>query len=194
MQHFHKKNTRDNWLKMPIASGAYQHWLTDRQSLTLRLQQRFDVVNVKIVRLQFAKAFINEYKALAMAAREHVLIREVLLMGQEAPVVFAHSVIPKKSLRGSWLGLRRLGCQPLGAKLFAKPQIKRTALSYKKLSSRHPLFRQADQVMRTYLLKSAPDYLWARRSVFNFHQHKIMVTEVFFPEILISNAALQAIG
>jgi len=111
--------------------------------------------------------------------RERALVREVLLLGDYRPVVFAHSVLPRASLRGLWRGLGRLGNQPLGVLLFANPKVKRTQLSYKKLGAHHVLYRSA--LRHT---GSTPPYLWARRSVFNLNGATMMVTEVFFPHII----------
>jgi len=114
------------------------------------------------------------------------LIRDVLLNGGGCPVVFAHSVLPRRSLRGEWLRLGKLGSKPLGATLFANQKVKRTALSYKKLSSNDALYHRAAQYLVT-----KPDYLWARRSVFSLHCAGIMVTEVFLPDIIARSAANQ---
>jgi chorismate--pyruvate lyase len=89
-------------------------------------------------------------------------------------------VLPRASLRGAWNGLGRLGNKPLGATLFANPKVKRTPLSYKKLTSNHALYQHAVQH-----LTDKPSYLWARRSIFSLSCANIMVTEVFLPQLLI---------
>jgi chorismate--pyruvate lyase len=170
---------RSQWLQKPIMSGPYQHWLIDSGSLTLRLKQRYSDFSVKLKLLGYASAFLDEIRPLGIALHHTSLIREVLLMGDKRAVVFAHSVFPRKSLRGSWLALSRLGNKPLGASLFANPQVQRTALSYKKLSPHHRLYRHATQHSN-----AKPAYLWARRSVFSLHGASVMVTEVFLPELL----------
>lgn len=100
-------------------------------------------------------------------------------MDNKQAVVFAHSVLPRNSLRGRWLGLSRLGSKPLGATLFANPQVTRTPLAYKKLSPHHALYLHAAKH-----LADKPAYLWARRSVFGLNCANIMVTEVFLPQLL----------
>src|SRR5450830_125717 len=170
---------RSHWLKKPILSGQYRHWLVDRGSLTLRLQQRYPDFKVKPTLVTYAKLTMDEAATLSVLPRNAAMIREVLLMGNNQAVVFAHSVLPRKSLRGHWLGLSRLGNKPLGATLFADPQVMRTPLRYKKLSPQHVLYQQAAQ-----FLIDPPPYLWARRSVFTLNYANIMVTEVFLPQIL----------
>lgn len=170
---------RSQWLKKPVMSGPYQHWLIDNGSLTLRLRQRYADFSVTLKWLGYASAFLDETMPLGIAPHHTSLIREVLLMGDKGAVVFAHSVFPRNSLRGRWLALSRLGNKPLGASLFANPQVRRTALSYKKLSSHHRLYQHATQHYN-----HRPTYLWARRSVFSLHGANMMVTEVFLPELL----------
>ena len=174
---------RTRWLKQPIQSGAYRTWLIDRGSLTQRLQAKSRYFNVRALRLNRAKPQMDEAKILNIPQQQSALLREVLLLDQQQPLIFAHSVLPDKSVRGAWLGLSRLGNKPLGAALFSDPQVTRTPLEYKKINRQHALYRQAIKH-----LENPPTSLWARRSVFQlssaFERHAIMVTEVFLPNIL----------
>ncbi|MFN3594217.1 MAG: chorismate--pyruvate lyase family protein, partial [Thiobacillaceae bacterium] len=107
------------------------------------------------------------------------LIREVMLLCDEHPLVFAHSVIPRAGLAGPWRSLSRLGNRPLGEALFADPRIVRHPLQYRRLDRRHPLYHSAVRH-----LSVRPSWLWARRSVFCRDGYPILVTEVFLPEVL----------
>jgi chorismate--pyruvate lyase len=107
------------------------------------------------------------------------MLREVHLYCGDTPVVFAHSVIPKKGMNGAWHHLGKLGNKPLGAALFANPLIKRMPLQFRKLDRRHALYRRACAI-----LHEPPSHLWARRSVFILKKYPILVTEVFLPGIL----------
>ena len=159
--------------------GAYRKWLIDKGSLTARLQRRYAKFAVKPVAVKYAKPLQDEAALLYLPAHKAALIREVLLISNNRPVVFAHSVLPRTSLRGPWNGLGRLGNKPLGATLFANPKVKRTPLEYKKLSRQHPIsMRVAEHLAQT------PQTLWARRSIFSLNCANIMVTEVFLPQLL----------
>jgi chorismate lyase len=179
---------RNRWLKIPIASGVYQKWLTDRGSLTLRLQQRYADMHVVPVKSKFETAWVDEAVLLHMPTRQVAIIREVFLMHDKTPLVFAHSVLPIASLRGAWLGLSRLGNKPLGAILFANRRVRRTPLSYKKLDCRDPLYVQVKAQLMQHLpanqTLNLPTELWARRSLFSLNCAKIVVTEVFLPTLL----------
>lgn len=163
----------------PTAHCLYRHWLTDRGSLTHRIQTRCSAFSVRGLRLTRAKSGRDEAACVELNPRELALLREVHLYCGDIPVVFAHSVIPRAGLRGPWRSLSRLGNKPLGAALFADPQVKRSPLQFKKLSRRHELYRRACRI-----LPERPAHLWARRSVFTLHRQPILVTEVFLPGIL----------
>jgi chorismate lyase len=174
-----RSHRRQQWLRKPMLSGAYRKWLIDNGSLTARLKARYNNFAVRPVLLKNAKAFTDESALLGLKASQHALIREVLLMGNNQPVVFAHSVLPKTSLRGPWNGLGRLGNKPLGATLFANPKVKRMPLAFKKLPRQHPISMGVAEHMQR-----SPKALWARRSTFSLGCAKILVTEVFLPHLL----------
>ncbi len=174
----HTKKLRTNWLRKPLSTLAYRHWLIDDTSLTARLQQRYEDFYVRPLSQINAKPIKDEAALLKLKSSMHVNVREVLLIGKGRPVVYAHSILPHTSLRGEWVKLGRLGNKPLGASLFNDPRVKRTPLSYKKLSPNHDLYQKAAQYV-----DNPPLYLWARRSIFNLQCAKILVTEVFLPYI-----------
>ncbi len=175
----YRSQERQQWLKKPMLSGAYRKWLIDSGSLTARLQQRYSQFSVKPVAVKYAKPICDESALLRLPAHKAALIREVLLIGNSQPVVFAHSVLPRASLRGAWHVLGKLGNKPLGATLFANPKVQRTPLRYKKLSPQHALYQHALQH-----LSHKPAFLWARRSIFSLNCANILVTEVFLPQLL----------
>jgi chorismate--pyruvate lyase len=108
-----------------------------------------------------------------------VLVREVFLRCRDVPVVFAHTVLDPLDLRGPWRRIVGLGERPLGAALFADPQIARYPLHQRKIGRHHELHRRLRAVVPT-----AERLLWARRSLFRLYGSPILVTEVFLPEIL----------
>ncbi len=124
------------------------------------------------------KPLDDEARVLNIETYQTALTREVVLEGNGKPVVFAHSVLPRASLRGDWSGLSHLGNKPLGAALFANPKVKRTSLTYKKLSCHHPLYQRVAKHEA-----KLPDSLWARRSMFSLDCASILVTEIFLPQI-----------
>jgi chorismate--pyruvate lyase len=170
---------RASWLKKPVLSNRYRSWLTESNSLTARLQHSYADFFVHPVSINIKKPVFEEAVLLKVSYHVGVQIREVLLFGNKTPLVFAHSVLPRKSLNNAWRELGKLGSKPLGAVLFANPNVKRTPLTYKKLSTNHALYKAA-----VNHLSVKPAFLWARRSIFSLNCASIMVTEIFLPGLI----------
>ena len=154
-------------------------WLRDRGSLTLRIQQRCIRFAVRNVHCGLARVALDESALLGISAQQIAYTREVHLIADEQPVVFAHSVVARHHLSGVWAQVRTLGNRPLGAMLFAHPLVERKPLHYKALRNSHPLYQRAASV-----LNNQTQRLWARRSLFLLHGAPLLVTEVFLPGIL----------
>lgn len=170
---------RQHWLRQPVASGPYRSWLVEKASLTQRLQSRSATFAVNTLSLRQARPAPEEAALLGIPSRHPSLIREVHLLCNGQPAVYASSVLPQSSLRGTWRGLGRLGNRSLGSMLFSNPRVSRAPLSYCKLTAQHRLYRQA-----VAHLKNKPAFVWARRSVFHLDCAAILVTEVFLPSVL----------
>jgi chorismate lyase len=162
-----------------MGRAAYRPWLVDEGSLTQRLQAHCQTFAVTHVTQYWGRPQPDEAALLGMRRRERALLREVRLCCDGIPVVFARSVLPRRSLRGEWHGLGQLGARPLGAALFANPSVIRTPLAFRKLLPRHASYRHAIAA-----LSCKPSSLWARRSVFMLHRAPILVTEIFLPGVL----------
>jgi chorismate--pyruvate lyase len=174
---------RARWLAQPMNSGAYRQWLIERSSLTKRLQSKTKRFQVAPLSVHDGLPYLDESALLGLVPHHRALLRDVMLMDDKQALVFAHSVLPHRSLRGAWRGLSRLGNKPLGEALFTDPRVLRAPLQYKKISRNHLLYQQVAQH-----IDRLPRVLWARRSIFQLnsaYQHQtIMVTEVFLPAVL----------
>lgn len=171
--------SRQRWQSKAISDLPYRAWLLERGSLTARLMRCYADFSVTAVSIKSAKPEYEEACQLQVPFHAKAQVREVVLMGHKKPVVFAHSVLPYQSLRREWRGLSKLGSKPLGAVLFSNPRVKRTDLSFKKLTAQHKLYRSAVRH-----LSLNPPCLWARRSVFSLNRAKIMVVEIFLPALI----------
>lgn len=161
---------------------VYASWMHDHGSLTRRIQQNCGQFKVRNIFTGLSMASINEASILKLPRRQHIYTRDVFLYADDKPVVYAHSVVAGKHLRGAWHTLQHLGSRSLGTLLFTHPLVSRAPLRYRSLKSGHPLFRQATQ-----LLDTSPAQLWARRSMFTLHGAPLLVTEVFLLDILLLN-------
>lgn len=168
-----------SWTRATFAMQDWRPWLTDHGSLTQRLRARCPAFAVHRLRQGAARPHDDERAALALRGDRVALVREVLLLCGDTPLIFAHTVVPLPSLRGPWRTLAGLGNRPLGAALFANPKIARFPLEYRRLDRRHPLHRAAVAATGT-----GHGPLWARRSLFALDGHPLLVSEVFLPAVL----------
>ncbi len=155
-------------------------WLADDSSLTRRLQaacgQGF---RVRVLYQGWGRAASGEARLLRMRRGEAAMLREVELCCGDAVWVFARTVIPARSLRGSLRRLARLGNRPLGAVLFSHPAMRRGPTQMTHLLPRHGLFQAA-----TGSLTRRPAELWGRRSLFFLSGRPLLVSEIFLPALV----------
>ncbi|MBI2310906.1 MAG: chorismate lyase [Betaproteobacteria bacterium] len=165
--------------RLSSATLPYRAWLLRPGSLTRHIQSDCGQFSVQPLRQRPMQPNRDERRLLGLREGERAMVREVLLRCGTVPVVFAHSVLPMEYLRGEWRAFGALGDQSLGAALFADPAIRRAALHFRPLGRQHALYRSASAA-----LDAPPGRLWARRSIFRLREKRILVTEVFLPEIL----------
>ncbi len=157
-----------------------QDWLVHCGSLTRRLKQRCAHFSVEKVSTVIRPANPDEERELRLRRGQYAYVREVVLYCEGQAVVFAHSVLPLRNLRGPWNSVTRLGNRPLGEALFTNHLVRREPLSYRTLHPRNKLYQQAARAIdlehRARLL--------ARRSRFILKGRALSVTEIFLPAIL----------
>lgn len=154
-------------------------WLLDTESLTHRVRQacggRF---RVRVLSQGWGRPRRSEARVLKLRHSERCLVREVQLLCDERPWVFARTIIPVTTLSGPHRRLARLGSRPLGAVLFADPSMRRGAVQIAAITARHGVFARA-----TCTLTHRPAQIWGRRSVFHVGGKPLLVSEIFLPGI-----------
>ena len=161
------------WLKLKpvprtMLPPPWRDWVLDSGSLTQRLKTLAGNANdftVSVKRVGFTRATLSEARALNIAVRDQVYVREVTLNIKDAPVVVARSVIPRSTLTGYERQLMWLGTKPLGEFLFTHRHMRRRAIECKQ-----------GQV--------ANQRAWARRSVFELSGKPLLVSEVFLEHLI----------
>ena len=153
-------------------------WLFDSRSLTRRLSRACPGgFHVQVLSQCWGMPAPAEREQLALALRERVLVREVLLTCHVTPWVFARSVIPRQCLRGPQRRLVRLGQQPLGKLLFGSSRMRRATVSVcPAAADRFMLQRCVIPLGRT------PNDAWQRSSVFRRGDQALLVSEIFLEE------------
>ena len=154
-------------------------WLYDRGSLTLRLQQASGGdFSVRVLSQGWQRPLLNERLALAMGHHEYGMVRQVQLICQGQPWVYARSVIPARTMSGAGRQLAMLGNRPLGAFLFANNGVVREPMEIACVHPDEMIYNDA-----TAGLGLEQQKVWGRRSVFRFEQKPLLVSEFFLPSI-----------
>jgi len=159
---------------------ALRQWLTETGSLTQRVLSSCSAAqpfSLQLLRRGFAPAHRDELPLLGLHDRARV--REILLKRGDTPLVFAHSVISHRDLKGAWAVLDGIGGRSLGSVLFHDHTVKRGPLHFRRIDARHPLFAKA----LPWCGAAQPTALWARRAMFERRGRPLIVTEVFLPEV-----------
>lgn len=163
------------------AQPALRAWLNGRGSLTARLQARCPGFRVRLLRQGRARPYPDECALIGLRPGARAITREVLLYCGSQPMVYAHTVLAPRGLRGPWRMVAGLGRRPLGAALFSDPRLRRRPLRFRRLSAQDGLYKDAvgvDNQERAFTSAATP---WARRSLFVRRRAALLVTEVFLP-------------
>lgn len=154
----------------PAPTASLADWLFDTGSLTRRLTAlsagRFAVTPLKE---GWQTLRDDECIALEVASGSEGWVREVYLLGEEQPWVFARSVAAREALEGFASVLAELGCRPLGELLFSDAAFERGPIQ----ATRYPPLWLPAAVRRAGL--------WGRRSCFHHEALRVLVAEVFLP-------------
>lgn len=166
-------------LRSGLMPSDVSAWLRDRGSLTRAVIRacpgRF---GVKVRSQGWGKAMPTERALLELSPGRLSLVREVKLLCDEEPWVFARTLIPATSLRGAARRLARLRNKPLGAVLFSDPHTRRLGVQVARLTAQHALYHAACSH-----LARRPDEIWGRRTLFSYAGKPLLVNEIFLPAI-----------
>ncbi|MCU7806773.1 MAG: chorismate lyase [Candidatus Thiodiazotropha sp. (ex Semelilucina semeliformis)] len=162
-----------------IPSGV-QTWLRDSGSLTRKVIQACSHghFRVRLLHQGWGRPLNSERKVMKTRRGVITLVREVELLCDEQPWVFARTLIPATSLQRSVRRLTQLGEKPLGAVLFSDPKVHRGVTQIARLQPKHPLFDAA-----CIHIDDRPEMLWARRTMFYLAGRPLLVNEIFLPDI-----------
>lgn len=163
-------------------------WLRAPGSLTARLRAH-GAVTVAVQAQGRLRLSPQERRTLHCSAGH---VREVVLLVDGSPAVWARSSTPLRAVKGPWRAIKGLGTRPLAELLFSGHGVRRGPLSSQPLMRRSPLqCRLSRQWLRTTSLSAtAPSSCrqqppgmprWARCSVFSHGGQALQVMECFAP-------------
>ena len=171
------------WQPHPLAvrAPARMHdWLTTPGSLTARLVAHSGRFRVHKLHQNSALCLADEARAIGLPRPERVWEREVLLECDGRPVVFGHTVVPRRCTASDWPLFSALGERSLGTTLFYDPKVERGQLEFARLRAGHPLVER----VRAAAGGLEETVYYARRCVYRRRQGLLLVTEVFLPSVL----------
>lgn len=149
-------------------------WLLDPGSLTMRLKNYCRNFRVEVLSQQWGAVFLSEGHQLGIPERQWANIREVKLLCDDVPLVFARTIIPRATLTGLERKLLTIGNKPLGQLLFDHPDMRRSTFEIAEIKPQHYQFQKA----RTGL-EDNKTLLYGRRSVFFLSGKPLSVSEIF---------------
>ncbi|MFW5451234.1 MAG: chorismate--pyruvate lyase family protein [Methylophagaceae bacterium] len=161
---------------MPAKLAA---WLTDKNSLTRRLQQHNQYgFSVQLLSNSWIKPLTDESQCLNVSMAALAYQREVRLMDGDRANVYARTIIPRETFMTMPSRFNNLGNKSLGELLFTDPSVKRGPIEIACLKPGQWLYEMAvlDETYR-------PQDLWGRRSYFYLSGKKLLVNEIFLPTL-----------
>ena len=158
----------------PEAEG----WLTEPGLLTERVRRHCSgEFGLRVVDERLDVLSAADAAALGVSDLS-AFVREIELTCDEAPYVFAQTLVPAATLAAEpWLAL--LGKDALGPRLASLGGAVRDPLEFARLTPSDGLFARAARS-----LPSVPPALWARRARYRLATHCLIVQEVFLPGVL----------
>lgn len=159
-------------------SGTLQSWLTTQTSLTKRIRQHCEEMQVVVLSETMEIPLLDEANTLKMASNEQAWVRCVLLKCAHQNWVYARTVIPNFTPDSPWITLQKLGNKPLGEVLFEMPGVGRTPFEFSKQTlSNWPYLSQHIKDL------SPQNKGYARRSGFTQDKAPLLLTEVFLDDL-----------
>ena len=159
-------------------------WLQIDGSLSARIASVSGKLTVRVLRQGPVRLQPAEAERIGCPAGALAHGREVVLLADGVPVVYARSVLQAVHARGTWKAIRGLGNRALADLLFGLPAAQRSGFEFARFA---PGSGIAATVHRRWRDATGTDWgrreVWARCSVFTRRGAPLLVTECFAPAI-----------
>ena len=164
---------------MKIKNKYLSTFLFENGSLSRLIQDRFKrKLHIDLINESWSTAMTYEKKLLSLRNYEIIFARESYLSCNNKKLVYARTVIPRKTLNAQNHTLTRLGQKPLGGILFNNNKIFRENIKYAKLPLHNELHNKAKKNCNIY------SDLYGRQSIFYVKNKPLLLIEVFLPDIM----------
>ena len=164
---------------MKIKNKYLSTFLFENGSLSRLIQERFRrKLRIDLINESWSTAMTYEKKLLSLRNYEIIFAREAYLSCNNKKLVYARTVIPRKTLKAQNHTLTRLGQKPLGEILFNNNKIFRGNIKYAKIPLHNELHNKAKKHCNIY------SDLYGRQSIFYVKNKPLLLIEVFLPGIM----------
>ena len=141
-----------------LTNAEIKSWLLEQGPITKRIKSIAEF-RLELIQDELSDATEDEILFLKIDSEE-VRIREVILYGNENPMVFARTIIPNTTIEKGLRELGKIGNKPLGDILFEKD-----------------IFSKEDIVFATF--KDEESLFWGRKIKYTVKDQPFSVMEVF---------------
>ena len=159
-----------------LPKQPFQEWLLSTCSLTQKLKKQCQHFEVKILGEDTLAPLEESF------GNKSMWVREVLLILDGTPWVFARTLIPGELLEKKQQEFLGLGVRPLGELLYSADEFTPGKIEVAHFEACCKIAKLAESLQQDV---SSP--LWGRRRYFQYETEQLVVSEVFLP------AAQQAI-
>lgn len=115
-----------------IKSQNIKSWLLEKGPITKRISKNYEF-ELNLLKDDIASINQEERDFLCHDGRD-IKVREVILLGDRSPLVYAKSLIPCATIKYGFAKLGKLGTKPLGDILFEKEIFFKTNVIYAEFS------------------------------------------------------------
>ena len=121
-----------------LANENIKSWLIEKGPITKRIKSE-ESFKLNLIKDEICSVDDSEKKFLEESS-DKIKVREVILMGNNIPRVYAKSLIPIKTIENGFSRLGELGTKPLGDILFEKEIFKKTNVVYAQFQDQDSIF------------------------------------------------------
>lgn len=158
---------------------SIQTWVLYKQSFMQRLTQHgIHDARIHVLKENWELPEASEKKLLKLDLKQPAFVREVLILNDQYQLMFARAVMPESLSKGPLKELFHLGNRPLGSVLFHYLDMHRSDFNFALLCEGMEKYDELNG-----LLNINHDNIYARRSLFTWHEDAILLSEFFLPDI-----------
>ena len=121
-----------------LANENIKSWLIEKGPITKRIKSE-ESFKLNLIKDEISAVDDSEKKFLEETS-DNIKVREVILLGNNIPRVYAKSLIPIRTIENGFSRLGELGTKPLGDILFEKEIFEKTDVVYAQFQDKDSIF------------------------------------------------------